>query len=95
MAQIGSVGGKIWQNGSEKWSSRRGQLDTCAAAGTFQTQLLWIAWEICYIIGVILKCASCGAHTQSTFQKYPCVGPQLTPSAIFCSQYEQRFAWGT
>jgi len=27
-----------------------------------------------------LETASWGAHTQFTFQKHPCLGPQLTPS---------------
>ena len=29
MAQIGTVGGEIWQNGGEKWGSRHGQVDVC------------------------------------------------------------------
>ena len=35
-----------------------------------------------------LETASWGAHTQFTFQKYPCLGPQMTSSGIirfFCS----------
>jgi len=35
-----------------------------------------------YIWVLTLKAASSGAHTQFTFQKWPLLGPQLTPSAI-------------
>jgi hypothetical protein len=33
--QIGAVVGEIWRIGSEKWGSRRGQLDVCATTSSF------------------------------------------------------------
>ena len=46
MIQIGAVGGEIWRIGSEKWGSRRGQLDIFANTGnhtqfTFQKYPHW------------------------------------------------------
>ena len=35
MIQIGAVVGEIWRIGSEKWGSRRGQLDVCATTSSF------------------------------------------------------------
>jgi hypothetical protein len=40
MIQIGAVGSEIWRIGSEKWGSRRGQLDMCALVCNFKAQVL-------------------------------------------------------
>ena len=37
---IGAVGGDIWRIGSEKWGSRRGQLDIIANPGSIEAQVL-------------------------------------------------------
>ena len=43
-----------------------------------------------------LETASWGAHTQFTFQKYPCLGPQMTPSAkILYKPYIYLWFWPT
>ena len=39
MAQIGAVGGEIWQNGSEKWGSRCRQSGIGPPTGNFQAQV--------------------------------------------------------
>jgi len=35
MFHIGAAVGEIWRIGSEKWGSRRGRLDACAATCSF------------------------------------------------------------
>jgi len=49
MIQIGAVGSEIWRIGSEKWGSRRGQLDMCALVCNFKAQVLWVGCPEPYI----------------------------------------------
>jgi len=72
VTQFGVYDGEIWRICGGKWGSRRGQLGICPPIGCFQAQLLP------ELGAIFLKTASWGAHTQSTFQKYPFLGPQLT-----------------
>jgi len=61
----------LWKIGFTSWASRhvrRNWQQFCSGAISY----LWVP---------SLETASSGAHTQFTFQKYPCLGPQMTPSA--------------
>jgi len=75
MIQIGAVGGDIWRIGSEKWGSRRGQINNFANVDNIQAQVLSLVLPL----GTELDCCQSVPPFSNHILKVPPLGASVEP----------------